>query len=158
PSYTIIPNTAWRWGNTISTLLVPQRGMLLGLALAVIVFTQWWLATRRVPNKGFDRRPDKPTHKKGQSRKEETGAAIESSEDDKTLPFAEVIRAAPARGMIAAGIVAGLLPLVHAHSFVAVMLVSAFIALLDFTWLRRHLRIWILFAVVASIIALPQLW
>jgi len=35
----------WRWGNAISSLLVPQRGILLGLPLAVIVFTQWWLAT-----------------------------------------------------------------------------------------------------------------
>ena len=34
-SLTIIPNTTWRWGNAISTLLVPQRGMLLGLPIAV---------------------------------------------------------------------------------------------------------------------------
>src|SRR5213078_1620119 len=45
PSFTVIPETTWRWGNAISTLLVPQRGFLLGLPLAVIVFTQWWLAT-----------------------------------------------------------------------------------------------------------------
>src|SRR5258705_10459577 len=44
PSFTIMPETTWRWGNAISTLLVPQRGFLLGLPLAVIVFTQWWLA------------------------------------------------------------------------------------------------------------------
>ena len=36
----------WRWGNAVSTLLIPQRGFLLGLPLAVIVFTQWWLATQ----------------------------------------------------------------------------------------------------------------
>src|SRR6185295_2129991 len=40
PSFTVIPETTWRWGNAISTLLVPQRGFLLGLPLAVIVFTQ----------------------------------------------------------------------------------------------------------------------
>ena len=45
PSFTVIPETTWRWGNAISSLLVPQRGILLGLPLAVIVFTQWWLAT-----------------------------------------------------------------------------------------------------------------
>src|SRR3984893_8000189 len=45
PSYTVIPETTWRWGNAISSLLVTQRGILLGLPLAVIVFTQWWLAT-----------------------------------------------------------------------------------------------------------------
>jgi len=45
PSFTIIPDTSWRWGNAVSTLLIPQRGFLLGLPLAVIVFTQWWKAT-----------------------------------------------------------------------------------------------------------------
>ena len=47
PSVTVIPDTTWRWGNAVSTLLVPQRGMLLGLALAVIVFTQWWLSEEK---------------------------------------------------------------------------------------------------------------
>src|SRR5690242_13053856 len=45
PSFTVIPDSTWRWGNAISALLVPQRGFLMGLPLAVIVFTQWWLAT-----------------------------------------------------------------------------------------------------------------
>src|SRR5215470_3229242 len=44
PSFTVIPETTWRWGNAISALLVPQRGFLMGLPLAVLVFTQWWLA------------------------------------------------------------------------------------------------------------------
>jgi hypothetical protein len=44
PSFTIIPETTWRWGNAISTLLIPQRGFLMGLPLAIMVFTQWWLA------------------------------------------------------------------------------------------------------------------
>jgi hypothetical protein len=55
--------------------------------------------------------------------------------------------------MIAAGVVAGLLPLVHAHSFVVVMVVGGCIALLQRRW-----RDWITFALVASIIALPQMW
>src|SRR5436190_1134672 len=44
PSFTVIPETTWRWGNAVSALLIPQRGFLMGLPLAVIVFTQWWLA------------------------------------------------------------------------------------------------------------------
>src|SRR5438093_7115872 len=42
PSFTVIPETTWRWGNAISALLIPQRGFLMGLPLAVMVFTQWW--------------------------------------------------------------------------------------------------------------------
>src|SRR5712671_4261600 len=47
-SYTILPEVAdgWRWGNAVTSLLVPQRGFLLGIPLAVIVFTQWWDAMR----------------------------------------------------------------------------------------------------------------
>src|SRR5436853_1467652 len=45
-SYTILPDVGqgWRWGNAVTSLLVPQRGFLLGIPLAVIVFTQWWAA------------------------------------------------------------------------------------------------------------------
>jgi hypothetical protein len=55
--------------------------------------------------------------------------------------------------MIAAGFVAGLLPLVHAHSFVVVMAVGACICLLQQRW-----RDWFVFFLVASLIALPQMW
>ena len=55
--------------------------------------------------------------------------------------------------MIAAGLVAGLLPLVHAHSFIAVMLVGACLALLQRRW-----RDWAVFFFCASILALPQMW
>src|ERR1051325_4809451 len=44
PSFTVIPETTWRWGNAVSALLVPQRGFLMGLPLATIAFTQWWIA------------------------------------------------------------------------------------------------------------------
>ena len=40
--YTIMPETAYRWGNALTTLLVPQRGILLGFPLALLVFIQWW--------------------------------------------------------------------------------------------------------------------
>ena len=47
-SYTILPEVAegWRWGNAVTSLLVPQRGFLLGIPLAAIVFTQWWAASQ----------------------------------------------------------------------------------------------------------------
>ena len=55
--------------------------------------------------------------------------------------------------MLAAGVVAGLLPLVHAHSFIVVMGVGACLALIN--WSRW--REWLAFFVVASLIAVPQL-
>jgi len=57
--------------------------------------------------------------------------------------------------MLAAGFMAGLLPLVHAHSFIAIMGVAGVLALIN---LRRW-REWLLFFIVTSVIAGPQmLW
>ena len=137
PSFTVIPETTWRWGNAISALLVPQRGFLMGLPLAVFVFTQWWLATE-----------------KRQTDKVDTGKKPRASGGKKSLPAAQPDSRFPpsTRRMIAAGVAAGLLPLVHAHSFVVVMAMAGCLTLLQIRW-----REWITFFVVASVIAIPQL-
>jgi hypothetical protein len=134
PSLTVIPETTWRWGNAISALLVPQRGFLMGLPLAIIVFTQWWLATE----KDQIDLPRKPS-----ARKDKFKNAVSSKSK---YPLS-------VRRMVAAGVAAGLLPLVHAHSFVVVMVMAALIALLMPLW-----REWITFVVVACVIAIPQLF
>ncbi len=56
--------------------------------------------------------------------------------------------------MIAAGVAAGLLPLVHAHSFVVVMGMAACLALIH---IQSRWREWFTFFAVASAIAIPQL-
>jgi hypothetical protein len=153
PSFTIIPETTWRWGNAISTLLVPQRGILLGLPLAVIVFTQWWTSDEKTgePGNGGTGEPGKRKTGKKKTRKD---AQLNNSSSSSPVPL---LHGSPfplsTRRMIAAGIVAGLLPLVHAHSFVVVMTVGAFIALIQRRW-----RDWTAFFVAASLIALPQMW
>jgi hypothetical protein len=151
-SFTIIPDTTWRWGNAVSTLLIPQRGFLLGLPLAVIVFTQWWLATNNEPE--TQRQGDaanKTNSEKAQKRKNKSAGKRGSKHLRvsalATLPVSSTHR------MIAAGLIAGLLPLVHAHSFVAIMAVGAGIALLQRRW-----RDWFIFFMVASLVALPQMW
>ena len=152
PSFTVIPETTWRWGNALSTLLIPQRGFLLGLPLAVIVFTQWWLSAEKPGEKG----KGEQGKGKGKKRKKEKNVHIVESAPVTSqrltlFPFSPVPPSI--KRMIAAGVVAGLLPLVHAHSFVVVMVVGGCIALLQMRW-----RDWITFAIVASLIALPQMW
>ena len=136
-SYTILPEVAqgWRWGNAVTSLLVPQRGFLLGIPLAAIVFTQWWAAMRD--------RESVPPASAGGSKKRPNPPADAGGTD----------RAWPTRRMLAAGAVAGLLPLIHAHSFIAVMMVGSCLALIN----RRRWREWLLFFVVALVIAIPQL-
>lgn len=135
PSFTVIPETTWRWGNAISALLVPQRGFLMGLPLAVIVFTQWWL----VLDKDADEHKREPERTKTKQRRPMPEPV------DTRLPLRT-------RRMIAAGVAAGLLPLVHAHSFVVVMGMAACLALIHIRW-----REWFAFFAVASAIAIPQL-
>jgi hypothetical protein len=142
PSFTVIPENTFRWGNAVSTLLVPQRGMLMGLPLAVIVFTQWWLATSK--DEAAEVIPKKETAAERRKRKKQPEP-----------PPTPLLLTLPYRRMIAAGVVAGMLPIVHAHSYVAVMAVGFFIGVLQ---ARLNWRVWAVFIVVGSAVALPQMW
>ena len=143
PSVTVIPNTTWRWGNAISTLLVPQRGMLLGLALAVIVFTQWWLSEE----KGEQAKGGLGKRKKFQKKNAPASSAT-------PVPLFPLYPFSLSQSrMVAAGLVAGSLPLVHAHSFMVIMVVGACLTLLQRRW-----RDWIVFFGFAALLALPQIW
>ncbi len=140
PSFTVIPETTWRWGNAISALLIPQRGFLMGLPLAVIVFTQWWLVTNPAP----------ATAPAENQKKEKRTKKVEAVEQVSFLQQPAV------RRMIGAGIVAGLIPLAHAHTFVVVMMMGACLALIGVV--QGKWREWFVFFLVASVIAIPQLW
>src|SRR5215216_2482494 len=119
PSFTVIPETTWRWGNAVSALLVPQRGFLMGLPLATIAFTQWWLAT------SDKSKPAEPVV---------TGKKTRASERQKREEIQPSRFSLNTRRMIAAGVAAGLLPLVHAHSFV----VASAIAIPQLLWSTIH--------------------
>jgi hypothetical protein len=138
PSFTVIPETTWRWGNAISALLIPQRGFLLGLPLAVIVFTQWWLATNKTEDQ---QNQSKKSTQKIKKRKPEI--------DVSTSLWSQ----SSIRRMAAAGFVAGLLPLAHAHTFVVVMAMGGCLALIQRRW-----REWFAFFFIGSVVAIPQLW
>ncbi|MGH9967033.1 MAG: hypothetical protein ACREBG_04260 [Pyrinomonadaceae bacterium] len=142
-SFTVIPETSWRWGNAISTLLIPQRGILLGLPLAVIVFTQWWLATEEKATRGRgDAVKRRGQEKDGKSLK----TATRKKEKSLRVPASPRLRVSSLHRMIAAGLVAGLLPLVHAHTFIVVMAVGGCLAL------GLHWRAW--FAVALTLLLL----
>jgi hypothetical protein len=111
--YTISPDGPLRWGNAITTLLIPQRSLLLGLPLFMVMARWWWHAVRNEPD--------------------EAGAR---------------------RKMTAAGVVAGLLPLAHAHSLALALALGAALAVLFPRW-----RLWARFFAAALALALPQvLW
>ena len=118
--------------DTRLALIIPYTAM--GLPLAVIAFTQWWIAT--------DKRPQQTPEKAKKTRAASKRKDVWHDQLEQTrFPL-------NTRRMIAAGVAAGLLPLVHAHSFVVVMGMAACLALLFINW-----RDWITFFVVASAIA-----
>ena len=143
PSFTVIPETTWRWGNAISALLVPQRGFLMGLPLATIAFTQWWIANDKSSRGSTPVNADQRSRKKTKNSQRQQTAW----QEDPSARFS-----LSTRRMIAAGVAAGLLPLVHAHSFVVVMAMAGCLALIQRRW-----REWFAFFLVASVIAIPQL-
>ena len=204
----------YQWGNAVTALFVTQRSILLGLSLALIVWTLWWDASvkakgkRRKAKGGSeeDRSSEADVESRGIGAKKKVkgksktaradvkrggaarGAASRGArtvngvadEADADSNFAFCLSPFAFRQMLAAGVVAGLLPLVHAHSFVVMMLMGACLALLQGAFVltgagvkdsdagaqRSTLlkvwdvwRPWVVFAVAASLLAVPQmLW
>lgn len=148
-SYTILPEVAdgWRWGNAVTSLLVPQRGFLLGIPLAAIVFTQWWSASQGDAEVKSQKVKGKKEGRRDRSLKHST-STFERTSSTLTNPslftFSFFLSRSGKR-MIAAGGVAGLLPLVHAHTFIAVMMVAAFLV----PWTFR--RGWFAYATTALV-------
>ena len=144
-SYTILPEIekAWRWGNSITSLLLTQRGFLLGIPLAVIVVRLWWTSLQS---------SEEGKSKKEKGKREDRGASPsrlvneDSSDANRSKLFTFSFFLLPsARPMLAAGIIAGLLPLIHAHSFITLLMVAAFLV----PWIYR--RAWIAYGVAILI-------
>ena len=162
--YTITHDGSFRWGNAVTTLLVPQRGLLMGLPLALVVITQWWLSIQdgekgngergEREEAGHEAGGEKGRGKKGRGKKQRLHepSARPPFSPLALFPFAPALTGAESR-MLGAGLVAGLLPLVHAHSFVVLMLVGGCLALLFRRW-----RAWIIFFAAAFVVAAPQMW
>ena len=191
--YTIMRHHGIAWGNAVTALFVPQRGILLGVGLALVVWTLWWESTGaggRGPGDGEEVEPDEGGRGKGGQGKRTKGKkdrggraelkakrAAETSQPRADSPAPDTRHLTPS--MLAAGGVAGLLPLVHAHSFVVMMSMAGCLALVQgaLAWgragdatagasvgrtTRERLwevwRPWLAFFVAASVVAVPQLW
>lgn len=109
-SYTKNDELSLEWGNMLTTLVVPQRSLLLGVPVFAMIVILWWQAMQE-------------------------NAATRR------------------RNLVVAGVLAGALPLLHAHGFFSLMMVSAPLALLFFSW------DWLAFFIPAGVLSLPQaLW
>ncbi len=157
--YTIVPNSILRWGNSLTTLFVPQRSILFGLPLAITLFCQWWLALSQQE----DALPSDadPTATSALEQRTAGNAAKVSKARRKASRKAAAAAPQPEppnfylRRMLAAGVCAGLLPLIHAHTFLVVMAVAVCLALI----FRSAWRSWLYFFAVAIVVSVPEvLW
>lgn len=112
--YTISPDGRLRWGNPVLTLLVPQRGLLLGLPV-VLLAASLWVEALDLGARGATR-----------------GAPV-------------------ARLLARAGLLVGLLPLAHGHSFACLLAAAGALALLF-----PGARAWAGFFAAALGLGLPQ--
>jgi hypothetical protein len=182
----------FEWGNAVTALFVTQRGILLGVAVALVVWTLWWEASERsvgsrqmAVGSGDEGASEVESRRVGKQKvkgkgKGARGALVRNSVEDEEAAadnsFAFLLSPFALRPMVAAGVAAGLLPLVHAHSFAVMMLMGACMALAQGAavlclkseeaqsesplWARVWAvwRPWLLFAAVASALALPQMF
>ncbi len=122
--YTLRGATIWRWGNPLTTLFVTQRPLLLGLPMALIIFTNLFAFLERSP------------------------IGDNSNKTSRTYFFGEEYRP-----FLLIGLLAGLLPLIHSHTFLVTTAVAGFIALVD--W--RKWRSWAIYFIGLGLTAFPQI-
>ncbi len=127
-SYTKNDALNLQWSNMLTTLIITQRSLLLGIPVFAMIVILWW-----------EWIGEKETREQG-----EGGSCFVTS------PWFSLFSCP--LSLFFAGILAGLLPMLHAHGFFAIMMVSAVMALLFFSW------DWLVFFIPAGILSLPQAW
>jgi len=133
-----------RWGNVFTTLLIPQRSMLFGLPIAAMILILWWMALGKRESGGTGRAGERGEREKESLVEKESGIS-ESTNKNSSLSHSPTL-------LLASGILAGMLPMLHAHGFFAVMIASAVMFLLF------RSKEWISFFVPCLLLALPQAW
>jgi hypothetical protein len=119
----------YRWGNSLITLFITQRSLLLGMPLTIVVLERlWeWFSSEKV--------------KEGKSEKV----------DSRSTPFftLSLFNFSP----FLLGVIAGTLPLVHLHSLAVLFVVTVFLLGLD----PENWKTWVAFGVGVVMIAVPEL-
>ena len=129
--YTLIGEGPLRFGNALTTLIVTQRSLALGLPVALIVFVVLW---QFVHDPG-------PWGVPQVRRAGDLGRGI--------------VRY---RQPLAAAVLTGLLPLVHVHTFGVVLGSAFFIGLAFRGWREGRWFPWAVYVAVTLLLALPAIW
>jgi hypothetical protein len=132
-----IREAKFRWGNTLTTLFITQRSLLIGMPLMVIVLQKIWEI--------FAEESKAEEEKRREGEKEKTATTQNDSSSPHLLfPLSPFL----------VGLLAGTLPLVHAHSLIVLFIVCSFLFALSFEKWRE----WIAFGIGVAVIAVPELF
>ncbi len=126
---------AFRWGNSLTTLFITQRSLLLGMPLTLIVLGVLW--------RTFN------TEAAGSSGVEQ--AKVGKGGDRTSLLFGRIPSGLAV--MFLTGMLAGMLPLIHLHSLGVLFIITAFL----FFFRLDRWREWISFGAGVCLVAVPQL-
>jgi len=120
----------FRWGNSMVTLFMTQRSLLLGMPLTLIVLGYLWKVFTAVrPGSGED------------------GTVIDAKASAPGFQFSVL------RSPFIVGLLAGALPLIHLHSLAVLFITGVFLFILK----PERWREWLAFALGVAIIAVPEL-
>ena len=120
----------FRWGNSLVVLFITQRSLLLGMPLTIIVLHKLWEIFAG----------------ENTAKQREAGNGNEPNGKEFSIFHFPL-------SIFLVGLLAGTLPLIHAHSLAVLFIVSAFL----FFFRLDKWREWLTFGAGVSIIAIPQL-
>jgi hypothetical protein len=135
------------WTNLVVDTFLPQRTSLYGLSAGLMIFTLFAVVWRREASGDGKNEADEGAgaqDKGGKAETDESGKG-EGENRGSDAPCSRTL-------LLAAGVLAGLLPLFHTHTYMAVGLVSVFLFAL------RPRRVWLAFWTPAVLLAAPHLF
>jgi hypothetical protein len=153
PSDYTIREKGIRWGNSLTSLFLTQRSLLLGMPLTLIVLTHLWKVFTKDGETG--RRGDDAVTRRGRGEAETPEPAIDEGRTE-NQKNAIPVSASPRHRVTASffiGLLAGMLPIVHVHSLAVLFVVTAFL----FFFRLDKWREWIAFGAGVFCIAVPEL-
>lgn len=129
-----------RFQNAVTGYLVPQRGILLGMSIAIIVFTIFWQQLTR------ERDADASS-----------GSADGSTDRSSSGNVPGFRRWLIDPRMTVAGVLTGILPMVHIHTFGVVLGTGFLLGVLFRQWRDGRWRGWTAYLAATAVVALPVL-
>lgn len=135
--YTISDN--FRWGNSMITLFITQRSLLLGMPLTIAVLGYLWSV--------FSKESDDTATDTGTPVNAAAAKKVRSTENISASPLLAV------SASFLVGLFAGMLPLIHLHSLAVLFAVTGCL----FVFKPAEWRTWLAFGAGVCVIAVPEI-